>query len=88
MLQYLRSEQGQDQIEALNEIRPFCDQQNDLCDKTTLLADLRKIIFAGSLARESVYQGANFDLDSPRVKNLPLKPFFCLGYFTMTYVAI
>jgi len=47
-----------------------------------MLAELRKEIFS--------YQkdGAELDMESPRVKNVPLKAYFCLPYFLVIYIKL
>ena len=43
-------------------------------------------MFSYTLATDGSLQ--ELDLESPRVKNAPLKSFFCLAYFAMTYVTL
>ena len=84
--QYLNSDQGAKQIKRLTELKQFCELHSKLCDKKSLLIDLRKFIFKYTSGSSGVIQDA--DLESPRVKTDLLKPIFCLAYFTMTYVSM
>ena len=84
--QYLNSDQGEAQIKRLGELRQFCELNSKLCDRETLLGEIRRKLFGYTISKGShVY---NIDMESPRVKNVHLKPIFCLAYFAMTYVTI
>ena len=84
--QYLNSEQGEQQVKHLQQLRFFCDHESSKIDRDTLLKVLRKQVFSYTLATDGSLQ--EIDLESPRVKNTPLKSFFCLAYFAMTYVTL
>ena len=74
------------QIKRLPELRQYCDHNNQYIDRDTLLNVLRKQVFSYTLAQDGSL--SEIDLESPRVKNIPLKPFFCLAYFAMTYITL
>jgi hypothetical protein len=69
----------------------FCEQFNELVDKETLKT-LRKELFAYTLiiAEMRAIDDREFeiDLESPRVKNLHVKHYFCLAYFIMLFVQL
>jgi hypothetical protein len=82
----LLSEQGEAQIGRLGDLRAFLELDNKICDKQTLLVDIRNKLFSYTVSQDG--QRYEMDLESPRVKNLNLKPIFCLAYFTMTHVTV
>lgn len=75
----------------LPKVKLFCEQLNELVDKETLKT-LRKELFAYTLIsaemRATDEREFEIDLESPRVKNLHVKHYFCLAYFVMLFVQL
>lgn len=96
--QYLNSEQGARQVDQFLTLVQFCEnpETRQTIDKVTLLNVMRKEVFGYTIkdlsttSDETPQQQAlnGLDLNSPRVKNEPVKPFFALAYFTMLLVQI
>lgn len=87
----MNSDQGARQIRALPSVKLFCEQFNSLVEKRTLQL-LRREIFAYTLispeSHVSSQRDYEIDVESPRVKNMQVKNYFCLAYFTVLYVQL